>query len=146
MVFVSYSRAEINMVRPIVERLRRNGVDCWLDESNIPVGEAFVVQLGEALARADAFVLIDTLASRSSYWVKRERITAFRLRDERRAFVVARMFSPELADSGESWGVSVPLTLAGEASLLDFLRNQMLQSASDKPIEIPAGSSGREGH
>lgn len=144
MVFISYSRADINNVRPIVERLRRNGIDCWLDESNIPVGEAFVVQLGEALARADAFILVDTPASRASYWVKRERITAFRLRDERRAFIVARMFSPELADSGEPWNVSVPLTPAGEEGLLNILRNQMPQSASEKPKQLSSGA-GREG-
>jgi len=108
MVFVSYSRADINDVRPIVEGLRRNGVECWLDESNIPVGEAFVVQLGEALARGDAFLLIDTPASRASYWVKRQTTVARRFADERRAFLIVRIFSSDLAESKELWSISAP--------------------------------------
>lgn len=145
MVFVSYSRADINDVRPIVERLRRNGVECWLDESNIPVGEAFVVQLGEALARADAFLLIDTPASRASYWVKRETTVARRFADERRAFLIARIFSPGLAESKELWSISAPMTPAGEESLLDVFRDELARAASVTPMQAPAQYNVREG-
>jgi hypothetical protein len=130
MVFVSYSRAEINQVRPVVDRLRRNGVECWLDESNIPVGAAFVVRLGEALARANAFLLIDTPASRASYWVKRERTVALRFANERRSFLIARMFSEVPADLEGPWSISVAFTPAGEEGLLDVFRNQLGRDTS----------------
>ncbi len=76
MIFVSYSRADIAGTRPLVNSLSENGIDCWLDESNIPIGQAFVRQLGDALRGADGLLLVDTPASRSSYWVSREIKTA----------------------------------------------------------------------
>jgi hypothetical protein len=66
MLFISYSRADVTGTKNLSEALLSKGVECWLDESNIPVGQAFVAQLGEALQRSDAFLLVDTPASRRS--------------------------------------------------------------------------------
>ena len=54
MMFVSYSRSDIAATRALVEALVTDGVECWLDESNIPVGQAFVERSGTALSEADS--------------------------------------------------------------------------------------------
>ena len=88
----------------------RQGVECWLDESNIPVGQAFVSQLGEALQRSDAFLLVDTPASRRSYWVSREVKTAIRYRGEGRYHRLFRVYSPPCEVGVEPvWDASFPL-------------------------------------
>ena len=48
MLFISYSRVDVTGTKNLSEALLSKGVECWLDESNIPVGQAFVAQLGEA--------------------------------------------------------------------------------------------------
>lgn len=98
MLFISYSRAEIEATKRIEDELLRRGIECWLDESNIPVGEAFVTQLGDALNQADSFLLLDTPASRDSYWVLREVMTAMRYRCEGRFHTVFRIYSAGSAD------------------------------------------------
>ena len=64
MLFISYSRADVIGAKNLADALLSKGVEFWLDEYNIPVGQAFVAQLGEALQRSDAFLLVDTPASR----------------------------------------------------------------------------------
>jgi hypothetical protein len=80
MLFVSYSRLDLPIVRPFVQALESRGVKYWLDQANIPLGEVFVARLGDALRAATGFVLIDSENSRASYWVKRETRAAVRLK------------------------------------------------------------------
>jgi hypothetical protein len=40
MIFVSYSRSDVTVTRQLIGALEMMGESCWLDESNIPVGQA----------------------------------------------------------------------------------------------------------
>src|SRR5436309_4079081 len=95
MIFISYSRSDIGYARGVVEALAAEGIECWLDESNIPVGEAFVERLGTALRNADCFWLVDTPASRSSYWVFRELLTSARYKREGKYHSTLRLYSSD---------------------------------------------------
>jgi len=80
MVFISYSHSDIIIARQVEKRLRGAGISCWFDESQIPVGERFVVEIGSALHKASVFLVIDSESAAASYWVNREIQAAERLR------------------------------------------------------------------
>jgi hypothetical protein len=110
MLFISYSRDDVIGAKNLSDALLSKGVEFWLDEYNIPVGQAFVAQLGEALQRSDAFLLVDTPASRRSYWVSREIKTAIRYRREARYHALIRAYSPACEGGiGSLWDDSYPL-------------------------------------
>jgi hypothetical protein len=64
----------------VEKRLHDAGISCWLDESQIPVGERFVTAIGRALHDASVFLAIDSEPASTSYWVSREIQAAERLR------------------------------------------------------------------
>lgn len=110
MMFVSYSRDEILATRELVKKLSSEGIECWFDESNIPVGQAFVEHLGVGLREADCYLFVDTLASRASYWVTRELQTALRYRRDGRYHSAIRLYTAECKHIDTSdWDVSVLL-------------------------------------
>lgn len=134
MLFISYSRADVTVTKYLTDALLSKGVEFWLDEYNIPVGQAFVAQLGEALQRSDAFLLVDTPASRRSYWVSREIKTGIRHRRGGRYHAIFRVYSPTCEDGmGALWDASYPLnTDAGErfAELLSVMTAKRSDSAA----------------
>jgi hypothetical protein len=83
-LFVSYSRLDGGRLDSLTERLNTLDIDYWLDKAKLPVGEAFVARIGHALRQSQDFLLVDTQASRRSYWVSRELGTALCRRRERR--------------------------------------------------------------
>lgn len=119
MIFVSYSRDDIDSVRLLVDGLRNSGNECWLDEKDIPVGEAFVRHLGAGLFESAYYLLIDTESSRSSYWVERERTVAIRKRQLIPRFRVARIGNLEWNES-DPFDLSVSFTEDGIRKLQDF--------------------------
>jgi TIR domain len=125
MIFVSYSRSDIRATRIVVETLSAQGVECWLDESNIPVGQAFVERLGLAMRKADCFLLVDTAASRSSYWVSRELQTSSRYRKDGRYHSIVRVYSPNCRhNDAAAWDVSVPLNRSKLNQIVEFLASR----------------------
>lgn len=134
MMFVSYSRSDIVSTRALVESLATEGVECWLDESNIPVGQAFVERLGVALREADCFLLVDTTASRASYWVSRELQTSFRYRRDGRYHSALRVYSLdcERTDVG-SWDDSVPVNQRSADQIAKFLAGRRTPSRAPDP-------------
>ena len=111
MLFISYARQDIDYVRSLLEGLRDKNVDFWLDEHNIPIGEAFVARLGKALTEADGLVLFDTAASRRSYWVRRELLVARRNRRLGEYHTLARVTDSRLEDDNQ-WDISVSSDVA----------------------------------
>jgi TIR domain len=99
MFFISYSRSDISDVRRLLAGLERRGLDYWIDESNIPVGAAFVRRLGDAMQAATDFLLVDTMASRDSYWVYREILAASRNRTSGKYRSIIRVFAPECREN-----------------------------------------------
>ena len=122
MLFISYSRNEITGARNLEQTLSSKGVECWRDESNIPVGQAFVAQMGDALRRSDSFLLVDTPASRSSYWVSREVGAAIRYRGSGRYHTLVRIYAPtcECAERSE-WEASFPLDAHSVGRITELL-------------------------
>ncbi len=70
-VFVSYGRADEPRVRPIVDALEAEGCQVWWD-SHIPGGAAFAREIEQALASADAVVVVWSSTSIESDWVRDE--------------------------------------------------------------------------
>ena len=111
LLFISYARQDIDYVRGLLAGLRDKNVDYWLDEHNIPIGEAFVARLGKALTEADGLVLFDTAASRRSYWVRRELLVAQRKRRIGEYHTLARVTDSWLED-GNRWDIRVSSIVA----------------------------------
>jgi hypothetical protein len=138
MIFVSYSRSDIADTRSLVESLSTEGLEYWLDEWNIPVGQAFVERLGNALREADGFLLVDTPASRSSYWVSRELQTALRYRREGRYHTALRLYSADCEDTkGTNWDISVPVNEHARDRVAKFLAGRhTARGVSDHDVEL----------
>lgn len=142
MLFVSYSRTDIGETSDFARALSRHGVECWIDESNIPVGQTFVAQLGEALQGSDAFLLVDTPASRSSYWVSREVKTAIRYRGEGRYHKVLRAYaSPCEGGIGPNWDASFPLDTHAHERTAEILAGRSTQGEASAPRGPVSGVS-----
>jgi len=100
-LFVSYSRLDNGRLGNLTERLRTLGIDYWLDTAEIPVGEAFVARIGHALRQSQDFLLVDTEASRRSYWVSREVGTALCRRREGRLRWIGKFRMDPIEESQE---------------------------------------------
>ena len=56
--FISYSHRDKGWVRSLVENLVNEGVDVWLDEKEISVGESIADKIEEGLRSSDSLVLV----------------------------------------------------------------------------------------
>jgi CRP-like cAMP-binding protein len=65
-VFVSYARADVDFATQLARGLRRLGVDVWLDVYSIAAGKSWARQVGEALDRCWAMVVVLSPASMAS--------------------------------------------------------------------------------
>lgn len=71
-VFLSHSSYDIDVTRRLAAELRRSGVDVWLDEWEILVGDSICQKVEQGLTEADLLVVILTKRSVASGWVLRE--------------------------------------------------------------------------
>jgi predicted nucleotide-binding protein len=77
-LFVSYSRQDIDRVRPIVDvvkdelEFRALPVDLWMDTSNLVPGEQWDVAITDALRASIGFIFFLSPRSLQSEWVARE--------------------------------------------------------------------------
>ncbi|MGZ5432695.1 MAG: toll/interleukin-1 receptor domain-containing protein [Thermoanaerobaculia bacterium] len=71
-VFISHSHADKAFVRSLARQLRDRGIDVWLDEAELRVGDSLLDQLGESLDRVDFLLVVLSPASVKSSWVKEE--------------------------------------------------------------------------
>lgn len=100
-VFLSYSREDVERVRPLAAALEKAGHEVWWDR-HISGGEEFAGAIEEALEAADAVVVAWTATSVKSAWV----------RDE--------------AAAGRDSGRLVPVTLDGCQAPLGFRQYQTI--------------------
>jgi hypothetical protein len=77
-LFISYARENIAKVRETVEILTAGGHTVWFDDQLLP-GQDWKRQLGESIARCDAFVYVMTREAVTSEWCEWELATAVRL-------------------------------------------------------------------
>jgi hypothetical protein len=79
-VFLSHSTKDKEVVRPLAERLRADGVEVWFDEWEIKPGDSIPAKIEEALERSRVLVLCMSANAFGSDWAQLESGT-FRFRD-----------------------------------------------------------------
>ena len=67
-VFLSYSHKDKEIVRKIADDLQREGVSVWFDENVIKPGESWAEKLSEAVAKADAVIVVISRNTAASQW------------------------------------------------------------------------------
>lgn len=70
--FLSHSSADKPFIRQLAADLTANGVDVWLDEQRIRVGDSIPEKLAQGLAGSDFFLIAMSEHSASSAWVQKE--------------------------------------------------------------------------
>ena len=94
MLFVSYSRANRTGLEELLPRLRGANTEVWVDQEQIPVGEAFVEHIWTGLTSCRFYLLLDTPAAQRSYWVRKEIEAAAALRRSGHFELLARLSAP----------------------------------------------------
>jgi len=70
-VFISYASQDVEWARELTKALKRSGFRAW-DPSEIGPGENWSLEIGKALEKSDAMVVLLSPASARSESVKRE--------------------------------------------------------------------------
>ena len=71
-VFISHSWKDKPLARRIARRLMHRGVEVWLDEASMQVGDRISDKLAEEIRRSSHFVVLLSAASTTSKWVAQE--------------------------------------------------------------------------
>jgi hypothetical protein len=79
-VFVSYARANAQIVMPVIEAAKGNGKKFWIDQRGIPVGEGWAGEIVRAIRAAGGVLVMCSKAAFESDHVKREIYLADRYR------------------------------------------------------------------
>lgn len=83
--FLSHSSHDKPFIRQLASDLKGRGVQVWLDEWSIKVGESIPDKISQGLAESDYFLLAASKHSVNSEWVKRELNSALLREVEKRA-------------------------------------------------------------
>jgi hypothetical protein len=70
--FLSHSSADKPFIRQLAADLTENGIDVWLDEQRIRVGDSIPDKIAQGLAGSDFFLIGLSESSVSSPWVQKE--------------------------------------------------------------------------
>ncbi len=100
-VFLSHSAKDKEVVRPLAERLREDGLRIWLDDWEIRPGDSIPAKIEEGLERSRLLVLCMSAHSFGSDWATLES-QAFRFRDplnKERRFIPLRLDEAPLRGS-----------------------------------------------
>ena len=92
-VFLSHSAKDKAVVRPVAERLRKDGLKVWLDEWVLKPGDSIPAKIEEGLERSRVLVLCMSANAFGSDWAQLEAGT-FRFRDplnQERRFIPVRL-------------------------------------------------------
>jgi formylglycine-generating enzyme required for sulfatase activity len=71
-IFISYSRKDLELARPIVAALAKDNLDIWIDWEDIPKGEEFYREIYQGIEEADAFLFLVSPDACQSEWCNRE--------------------------------------------------------------------------
>ncbi len=71
-VFLSHSWKDKAFARKLAEQLRLNGVEVWIDEAELRVGDSLIQKIGGAVNDADYIAVILSHSSVQSNWVQQE--------------------------------------------------------------------------
>ena len=56
--FFSYSRTDQGFAIKLADDLRRNGIDIWFDQNDIPIGVDYQNQIDDGIEKAHNFIFI----------------------------------------------------------------------------------------
>ena len=87
-VFISHSSKDKNFVRKLAADLVENGVQVWLDEQRILVGDSISEKIAQGIAESDFFLVVISQNSVESAWVQKELSGAIVREIERRRVTV----------------------------------------------------------
>jgi hypothetical protein len=100
-LFLSYSLQDKEIVRPIAERLRSDGLKVWFDEWELKPGDSIPAKIEEGLGHSRVLVLCMSANAFGSDWAQLESGT-FRFRDplnKERRFIPLRLYDAPIKGS-----------------------------------------------
>ena len=71
-LFVSYCHKNQSIVRKIISELRSFGLDFWLDEEQIDIGDNIIEKVNEGMNNADIPIIFASKATKESLYAKHE--------------------------------------------------------------------------
>ena len=75
-IFISYSKKDIVYAEKLINRLRREGFNPWVDMDGLSAGTYWQDRLQKQIETCDAYILIMSNNARHSKWVPDELVTA----------------------------------------------------------------------
>ena len=90
-LFVSYSTADSDKVGAVVDRLKEYGLDVWIDQDQIGLGDNIVSRIDEGLRAAKYFLIFASQSYFERAWTRDEYFAAFYsalTAAERKVFVI----------------------------------------------------------
>jgi hypothetical protein len=116
-VFLSYSRKDTDMMRRLLQDLRAQGLEAWIDEAGLEPGTpAWETAIGNAIENARCMVVILSPDAKESVWVGRElsyaethqvRIFPVLARGDVRSAIPIRLTSAQFVDVRQDYSGSV---------------------------------------
>jgi hypothetical protein len=79
-LFLSYARADLALVEPLLRDLAAHGLTVWRDQDSLYSGQRWPRAIGEAIAAQEGFLLVWSQQAAQSSWVEFEWTTALALR------------------------------------------------------------------
>lgn len=87
-VFISHSSKDKPIIRKLATDLKAEGINVWLDEQRILIGDSISEKIGQGLAESDFFIIAISEHSVQSEWVKKELNNAIVKEIEKRKTVI----------------------------------------------------------
>ncbi len=75
-IFISYSRKDIAYAEKLVNALRREGFNPWVDVDELGAGTLWLTRLDKQILTCDAYILIMSRNAKASKWVPDELVAA----------------------------------------------------------------------
>jgi len=75
-IFISYSKKDIVYAEKLINALRREGFNPWVDMENLGAGTQWLRRLQKQIVNCDAYILIMSRNAYNSKWVPDELVTA----------------------------------------------------------------------
>ena len=71
-IFLSHSSEDKEFVRELHKNLSKNGINSWIDEAEIKMGDSLIQKIGEGIEKADYVAIILSPKSIKSNWCQKE--------------------------------------------------------------------------
>jgi hypothetical protein len=137
-VFTSYSSRDVQVVETIVGKMSQAGLRVWLDREEIKAGNAWSVQIVEAIDTCPAFVLMLSPNSAASKEVHQE---VYLSHESRRAMYVV-MLEPVKVPNEIRYQLAGKQILSVERRGLDEVIDELIETVREyvaqfEPVELP---------